>query len=305
MKIFRRNKPSPEDSTQQPASPLSSGLGGKLKRLFSFGSKLDEHTKEELEEILLLADVGIETTELILSQIEARVRKKIEPLTGLNQVLTEILQPAEKKLIPESDPWVVLVVGSNGVGKTTTIAKLAHYYIQQGHRPLLAAGDTFRAAATEQLTVWAKQLDIPIVSQATGADSASVVYDSIVSAQAKGCNIVLADTAGRLHNKSQLLGELEKIKRVASRATDNAPHEVLLVVDASTGQNAIHMTQTFQSLIGVTGLIMTKLDGSAKGGTLFALSHNFSLPVPFIGTGEKVGDFQPLHAQSYVDSILQ
>ena len=319
MKFFRRKTKSPEDPIKQelsapapsldkekPASsPPPSGLGGKLKRLFGFGSKLDESTKEALEEVLLLSDAGIETTELILSRLDTKVRKNIEPIDALRQILTDILQPIEKELIPESDPWVVLVVGSNGVGKTTSIAKLANYYMKQGYKPLLAAGDTFRAAATEQLEAWARKLDIPVVSQSTGADSASVIYDSIASAKARGCNIVLADTAGRLHNKNQLLDELEKIKRVAGKAVVGAPHETLLVVDASTGQNALSMTETFHSSIGVTGLIMTKLDGSAKGGTLFSLSHSFSLPVPFIGTGEKIDDFKPLHAQKYVDSILQ
>ena len=305
MKFFRRKAKEPEQPQKIQKPLISSGLGSTLKNLFGLGVTLDPQTREELEDTLLLADAGIELTALIMQKLDQDIQKEQSPLDALNIILTDIARPVETTLVPTGDPWVVLVVGSNGVGKTTTIAKMAHYYQQQGYRPMLAAGDTFRAAATEQLRNWADRLSVPLVSQHAGADSASVIYDGIESAKARGCNILLADTAGRLHNKQQLLDELGKIERVAGRSVTSAPHQKLLVVDASTGQNALHMTDTFHSTIGLTGLIMTKLDGSAKGGTLFSLCHSYGLPVPFIGTGETIDDLHPFDAQLYVNSLLR
>ncbi|MEJ2419691.1 MAG: signal recognition particle-docking protein FtsY, partial [Exilibacterium sp.] len=219
--------------------------------------------------------------------------------------LRSLLQSAEQPLVVESrNPFVILIVGVNGVGKTTTIGKLAKRLQQEGKSVILAAGDTFRAAAVEQLQVWGSRNNVPVVAQHTGADSASVIYDAIQSAQARGVDVVIADTAGRLHTKSNLMEELAKVRRVMGKLDASAPHEVLLVLDAGTGQNAINQAEQFRAAAGVTGIALTKLDGTAKGGIIFALTKKFGLPVRFIGVGEGIEDLQPFNAEAFVKALF-
>ncbi len=287
------------------------GLGSVLAS-FPVGQKvINQDFLEEIEASLISADLGIETTTGIISQLTDRLERHQlndgEALeTSLKQILLEILRPSDKPLkIPEQDaPYVILVVGINGVGKTTTIGKLAKRLKTQGHSVMLAAGDTFRAAAVEQLEVWGERNEIHVVAQHTGADSASVIYDAVQSAQAKGINVLIADTAGRLHTKSNLMDELSKIKRIMKKVDETAPHEVLLVLDAGTGQNAISQTKIFNDVVGLTGLALTKLDGTAKGGVIFSLANQFRLPIRFIGVGEGIDDLQDFDAKSFVDALF-
>jgi len=225
---------------------------------------------------------------------------------ALKQELLEILEPCDKPLqIPKQDsPFVILVVGINGVGKTTTIGKMAKRFQMQGHSVMLAAGDTFRAAAVEQLQTWGERNNIHVVAQHTGADSASVVYDGVQSAKAKGVDILIADTAGRLHTKSNLMDELKKVRRIMAKVDANAPHEVLLVLDAGTGQNALSQTRQFNETVTITGIALTKLDGTAKGGIIFALAQKFGIPIRFIGVGEGIDDLQDFHARQFVDALF-
>jgi len=225
---------------------------------------------------------------------------------ALREQLTQLLEPVEQPLELDAGqhPYVVLVVGVNGVGKTTTIGKLARHYQKQDKKVLLAAGDTFRAAAVEQLQIWGERNQVPVIAQHTGADSASVVFDAVQAARARGSDLLIADTAGRLHNKSHLMEELAKVKRVVAKLDPEAPHEVLLVLDAGTGQNAVSQAREFIQSAGVTGLVLTKLDGTAKGGVIFALSKEFGLPVRFIGVGEGLDDLQPFRARAFVEALF-
>jgi fused signal recognition particle receptor len=258
-----------------------------------------------------MADIGIDvTTEIVSRLTESMERHQLndgEALeAALKQILLEILQPSCQPLeIPEQDkPYVILVVGINGVGKTTTIGKLAKRFQVQGHSVMLAAGDTYRAAAVEQLETWGERNNIQVIAQHTGADSASVIFDGVQSAQAKGVDVLIADTAGRLHTKSNLMEELAKIKRIIAKVDETAPHEVLLVLDAGTGQNAISQTKVFNESVQLTGLALTKLDGTAKGGVIFALAKQFGLPIRFIGVGEGIDDLQDFDAKSFVDALF-
>lgn len=308
MSLFERIKNGLSRTSQQ----LTSGVG----RLLLGKKQIDDELLEELETQLLMADVGIEaTTEIIDSLTDAVNRKQLNDgdalYASLLQQLRQRLNQAEQtlELTPEiidgkKYPSVILVVGVNGVGKTTTIGKLAKHYQQQGKKVMLAAGDTFRAAAVEQLNVWGERNQIPVVSQGEGADSASVIYDALSSAIAKDIDILIADTAGRLHNKGHLMEELSKIKRVMSKQHASAPHEVLLVLDAGTGQNALSQAEQFKEAAGVTGIALTKLDGTAKGGIIFALNQRFGLPVRFIGVGEGINDLQPFKADTFVDALF-
>ena len=269
---------------------LTEGLGDLI-----LGKKsIDEDLLEELETRLLMADVGIEATTQIIDTLTKQVSRKelanAEALfESLHQQMHEMLQPCEQELDTEqASPFVILVVGINGAGKTTTIGKLAKHYQSEGKRVMLAAGDTFRAAAVEQLQTWGERNDVPVVAQATGADSASVIYDAVESAKAKNIDIIIADTAGRLHTQDHLMDELHKIKRVIGKVDAQAPHEVMLVVDASFGQNALNQAQQFHESIGLTGITLTKLDGTAKGGILFAIANKLQLPFRYIGVGEEV-----------------
>jgi fused signal recognition particle receptor len=225
---------------------------------------------------------------------------------ALREELTSLLRPVEQPLVidQQKKPFVILVVGVNGVGKTTTIGKLAKRFQNEGKKVLLAAGDTFRAAAVEQLQVWGERNQVQVIAQHTGADSASVIFDAVQAAQARGIDVIIADTAGRLHNKNHLMDELSKVKRVMSKLDVTAPHEVLLVLDAGTGQNALNQAEQFRDAAGVTGLVLTKLDGTAKGGVIFALSKKFNLPVRFIGVGESIDDLQPFVADDFVKALF-
>jgi fused signal recognition particle receptor len=288
-----------------------SGLGFVLSGI-SLGQKgIDEDLLEEIESSLLIADVGVDLTTEIISQLTENIDNHQlndgEALEAtLKQILLEILEPCSQPLeIPQQDtPYVILVVGINGVGKTTTIGKLAKRLQIQGHSVMLAAGDTFRAAAVEQLQTWGERNKIHVVAQHTGADSASVIFDGVQSAQAKGIDVLIADTAGRLHTKSNLMEELGKIKRIMGKVDATAPHEVLLVLDAGTGQNALSQTKVFNETVKLTGLALTKLDGTAKGGVIFALAKQFGLPIRYIGVGEGIDDLQDFNAQAFVDALF-
>lgn len=288
-------------------SKTRSGLGSVL-----LGQKtIDEDLLEQIESSLLMADIGIDATTEIISQLTDRLERHqlndAETLEkALKEILLELLQPSCQHLnIPEQDtPFVILVVGINGVGKTTTIGKLAKRLQLQGHSVMLAAGDTFRAAAVEQLETWGERNNIHVVAQHTGADSASVIFDGVQSAKAKGVDVLIADTAGRLHTKSNLMDELSKIKRIMAKVDDQAPHEVLLVLDAGTGQNALSQTKIFNDVVKLSGLALTKLDGTAKGGVIFALAKQFGLPIRFIGVGEGIDDLQDFDAKTFIDALF-
>ena len=275
------------------------------------GGRIDEDVLEELETRLIMADVGVESTEAIIAGLEKQLARKelrdVDALMrGLRQMLVERLRPVEKPLVIETDtrPFVILMVGVNGAGKTTTIGKLAKKLQDQGLSVMLAAGDTFRAAAVEQLQSWGERNGVPVVAQQAGADPAAVVFDACEAARARGTDVLLADTAGRLQSQTGLMDELAKVKRVIGRQYESAPQEVLLVLDAGMGQNALVQAEKFNEALGVTGLVITKLDGSAKGGILFAIAARLGIPVRFIGIGESIDDMQPFDAEQYVDALL-
>ena len=289
------------------SNQFAEGLGN----LFLGRKTIDDDLFEELETQLLVADVGMEATQDIIESLTAKVaRKQLSDADALYQgsreELTHLLRPVQQPLVIVEDkkPFVILVVGVNGVGKTTTIGKLAKRFQNEGKKVMLAAGDTFRAAAVEQLQVWGERNQVPVIAQHTGADSASVIFDAVQAAQARGIDVIIADTAGRLHNKNHLMDELSKVKRVMSKLDVSAPHEVLLVLDAGTGQNAVNQAEQFRDAAGVTGLVLTKLDGTAKGGVIFALSKKFQLPVRFIGVGESIDDLQPFVADEFVKALF-
>jgi len=273
--------------------------------------QIDDEVLEELETRLLMADVGMEATMKIIDKLTEKVkRKELENIDALMQamykVMIKILRPVSTPLEinPDHHPTVILMIGINGAGKTTTIGKLAKQYQSQGKSVMLAAGDTFRAAAVEQLQVWGERNDIPVIAQGTGADSASVIYDAMESAKARGVDILLADTAGRLHTQDNLMEELKKVKRVMQKIDPEAPHEVMLIIDASIGQNALAQAKEFDAAIGVTGITVTKLDGTAKGGILFAIAEKAKIPVRFIGVGESIDDLQEFDAYEFVGALL-
>jgi len=266
---------------------------------------------EEIETTLLTADVGITaTTEIIDALTEKLERKQLKDGEAVRLALKEqlrgLLTESSAPLTIKSDkgPFVILMVGVNGVGKTTTIGKLARQFKNEGKSVMLAAGDTFRAAAVEQLQVWGERNDVPVVAQHTGADSASVIFDAVQSAQARGVDVVIADTAGRLQNKDNLMSELEKVVRVMKKLDDSAPHEVMLVLDAGTGQNALSQAEVFQRAVGVTGITLTKLDGTAKGGIIFAIARQLKLPIRYIGVGEQVEDLRPFESEAFVEALF-
>ena len=275
------------------------------------GGKIDENALEELESMLVLADVGIDTTTRIIDDLQKSLaRKELKDLeslrNGLRRSLVDILSPVEQPLDidPQHRPFVVLMVGVNGAGKTTSIGKLARRFKDQGMSVMLAAGDTFRAAAVEQLQAWGERNDVPVISQQSGADPAAVIFDAWEAARARGVDVLLADTAGRLQNQQGLMDELAKIRRVIARRDETAPHEIMLVLDASQGQNALVQAQKFHDALGLTGITVTKLDGSAKGGILLAIANALQVPVRFIGIGEKAEDMQPFVAEEFVDALL-
>ncbi|HHG9162051.1 signal recognition particle-docking protein FtsY [Enterobacter hormaechei subsp. xiangfangensis] len=313
-----------EEIVQEQEKPTKEGFFARLKRsllktkenlgsgfisLFR-GKKIDDDLFEELEEQLLIADVGVETTRKIIANLtEGASRKQLrdaEALYGLlKDEMGEILAKVDEPLNIEGKmPFVILMVGVNGVGKTTTIGKLARQFEQQGKSVMLAAGDTFRAAAVEQLQVWGQRNNIPVIAQHTGADSASVIFDAIQAAKSRNVDVLIADTAGRLQNKSHLMEELKKIVRVMKKLDEDAPHEIMLTIDASTGQNAISQAKLFHEAVGLTGIALTKLDGTAKGGVIFSVADQFGIPIRYIGVGERIEDLRPFKADDFIEALF-
>lgn len=293
-------------------SKTRNGLTGGLGNLFLGKKQIDDDLFEELEMLLISADVGIEATQRIIASLTQRVeRKQLSDPQALTAALQEemllILEPNQQPLvIPEGDgPFVILVVGVNGMGKTTTIGKLAKRLQAEGKSVMLAAGDTFRAAAIEQLQEWGTRNDIEVVAQHTGADSASVIYDAFEKARARKVDVLLADTAGRLHTQTNLMNELSKIERVLKKIDPNAPHEVMLVLDAGTGQNALAQAENFNKATPLSGITLTKLDGTAKGGIIFAIANQFNLPIRFIGIGEGIDDLREFNALEFIDALFE
>ncbi|MBO8135147.1 MULTISPECIES: signal recognition particle-docking protein FtsY [Dickeya] len=284
-------------------------LGSGFVGLFR-GKKIDDDLFDELEEQLLIADVGVETTRKIIDRLtEHASRKQLKDAEALIALLktemSDILAKVDAPLdIDSKTPFVILMVGVNGVGKTTTIGKLARQYQAQGKSVMLAAGDTFRAAAVEQLQVWGQRNNVPVVAQHTGADSASVIFDALQAAKARGVDVLIADTAGRLQNKSHLMEELKKIVRVMKKLDENAPHEVMLTLDASTGQNAVSQAKLFNEAVGLSGITLTKLDGTAKGGVIFSIADQFGIPIRYIGVGESIDDLRPFKADDFIEALF-
>jgi len=284
-------------------------LGSGFVGLFR-GKKIDDDLFEELEEQLLVADVGVETTRKIITSLTEHASRKqlkdAEALYGkLKEEMSEILAKVDKPLdVTGKSPYVILMVGVNGVGKTTTIGKLARQFAAEGKSVMLAAGDTFRAAAVEQLQVWGQRNNIPVIAQHTGADSASVIFDAIQAAKSRKIDVLIADTAGRLQNKSHLMEELKKIVRVMKKLDEDAPHEVMLTLDASTGQNAVSQAKLFNEAVGLTGITLTKLDGTAKGGVIFAIADQFEIPIRYIGVGEGIEDLRPFKADDFIEALF-
>jgi fused signal recognition particle receptor len=289
-----------------------SGLVERLSELFRGRSGIDAGVVEEIETLLIMADVGVEATDRIVDDLATRLarRQLNDPdavFTALRENMSAILAPVSKPLlIPEQRdrPFVILTVGVNGTGKTTTIGKLAQRFQAEHRSVMLAAGDTFRAAAVEQLQIWGERLGVPVVAQHPGADSASVIYDALQSAQARGVEVLIADTAGRLHTKANLMEELKKVHRVLGKLDPLAPHETLLVVDGGTGQNALAQAREFHQAVGVNGMAITKLDGTAKGGIVFAIAQQLAIPLRFIGVGEGPQDLRPFDAGEFVEALL-
>ncbi|MBT5685664.1 MAG: signal recognition particle-docking protein FtsY [Gammaproteobacteria bacterium] len=297
---------------------LKSGLGKTrnklsegLQSVFLGEKTLDEEMLEELETILLTSDVGVSATQEIIGDLTKKVsRKELTDTTAvyhhLQESLMDLLRPVELVLKTDSNhPFVILMVGVNGVGKTTTIGKLAKLFQAEGKSVMLAAGDTFRAAAVDQLRIWGERNEVPVIAQDTGADSASVVFDAVAAARARDIDVLIADTAGRLQNKKNLMDELAKITRVLQKIDPTAPHEVILVLDAGTGQNALSQAREFQKAVDVSGLVLTKLDGTAKGGVIFALAQQLNIPIRYVGVGEKIDDLRPFSAKEFVTALFE
>lgn len=285
---------------------IGSGLFGVFR-----GKKIDDELFEELETQLLMADLGVATTTKIIDNLTQQAnRKQLNDAEALYELLqeqlSEILKPVDKPLTiaASASPYVILMTGVNGVGKTTTIGKLAKQFKNEGKSVMLAAGDTFRAAAVEQLEIWGERNDIPVIAQQTGADSASVLYDALQAAKARQVDVLIADTAGRLQNKANLMEELKKLVRVMKKLDPDAPHEVMLTLDAGTGQNAISQAKLFTEAVGVTGIVMTKLDGTAKGGVIFAVADEFAIPIRYIGVGEQLDDLRPFVAKDFITALF-
>lgn len=317
MNFFKRLFSSEKkESLDQGLEKTRTGFFSRLAKIIVGKSQVDDEVLDQLEEMLISSDVGVQTTLTIIRNIEARVRKdKFMGTSELNDILREEIssllkgyegEDQENVFIPPlKKPYVIMVVGVNGVGKTTTIGKLAHQLSMQGKKVVLGAADTFRAAAVDQLKIWGERAQVPVVAQGMGADPASVAFDTLQSAVAQDADVVLIDTAGRLHNKVGLMNELTKIKRVMQKVIDDAPHEVLLVLDGSTGQNAFEQAKQFTAATDVTSLAITKIDGTAKGGVVIGISDQFSIPVKYIGVGEKIGDLQVFNRFEFVDSLFK
>jgi len=320
MFSFKKSKSKDEKTTENNSSFFGrlkkglsrtrQGLTGNLSSLFA-GKAIDADLLEEIEDTLIMADIGVNATRQIVDDLQQRLsRKELKDSDALNSALREnmtaILQPCDNALTIPDDchPFVILMVGVNGVGKTTTIGKLAKHLQHAGKTVMLAAGDTFRAAAVEQLQTWGERNDIPVVAQAQGADSASVIFDAFESAKAKNIDVLIADTAGRLHTQSHLMDELKKVIRVLKKIDENAPHEILLVVDAGTGQNAMNQAEQFNQAVELSGLCLTKLDGTAKGGVIFSIAQKLKLPIRFIGVGEGIDDLRAFDADEFIAALF-
>jgi fused signal recognition particle receptor len=316
---FKKNKTATEKKTDQRLSwkeRLTQGLSKtrgrfthNLSTLMRGKKTIDEDLAENLESQLLLADIGIETTQKLIKSLTQHAKRseladEKALLSLLKHELLALLQPCESILTVSHQPSIFLMVGVNGAGKTTTIAKMAHYYQQQQLTVMLAAGDTFRAAAIEQLQIWGERHDIPVIAQNRHADSASVIFDSVSAAKKRGIDVLIADTAGRLHTQEHLMNELKKIKRVIRKCISNAPHEILLIIDAGMGQNALIQAKQFDKAVGLTGIALTKLDGTAKGGIIFSIADQMKLPIRFIGVGEQADDLKPFNAQEFIDALF-
>ena len=326
LRIFRKNRKKPgevQDVQLRPAEqsgqdPLEARLketrkqlGRRLGALLSNRSSIDEDLLDEIETTLITADIGVQAAMEIVESLRTAISNKVitrpeQVLPAVQAELFELIEACEQFLAVDEErkPFVILMVGVNGAGKTTTIGKLAQRFKEDGLSVMLAAGDTFRAAAVEQLKSWGERNDIPVIAQGTGADSAAVVFDALQSARARNIDVLIADTAGRLHTQSNLMEELKKIHRVMGRIDESAPHEVMLVVDAGTGQNALNQAREFNQTIGLTGITVTKLDGTARGGVLFGIAHELGLPIRYIGVGEAAKDLRPFDAGSFVNAIL-
>ena len=326
FRIFRKKKDQPgqlqdvqmrpvekdgEEALERRLEDSRRQFGRQLKALLSGQTRIDDELLEELETTLLTADVGVPATMKIMDALRVAVDKGVisspeQLLPAVQAELYELLEPCEQFLAidPSHKPFVILMVGVNGAGKTTTIGKLARRFTEDGLSVMLAAGDTFRAAAVEQLKAWGERNNVPVVAQNTGADSAAVIFDALQSAQARGVDVLIADTAGRLHTQANLMDELKKIHRVMGRLDASAPHEVMLVVDAGNGQNALNQARQFSQAVPVSGITVTKLDGTARGGVLFAIAEALGTPIRFIGVGEAAKDLRPFDAGSFINAIL-
>ena len=286
------------------------GLSSRLDQMFAVGKAIDQTLLDEIETLLITSDFGMSVTEEVIQTLtKAMSRKSLKDAEAVREALkSTLVQMIEPSALPlpqtDAEPLVVLMVGVNGAGKTTTAGKLAHRFKSEGRQVMLAAGDTYRAAAVEQLKTWGERNGVDVVAQQTGADSASVIFDALSSAKAKGADVLIADTAGRLQNKANLMQELEKIVRVMNRIDESAPHSVLLVIDGGTGQNALMQAREFKNSVPVSGLVVTKLDGTAKGGVMFALARELGLPIHYIGVGEQLDDLRPFDAKAYVEAIF-
>jgi len=311
--FFKKDKSDPKEkpaSLKQRLVKSRQKLGSGLSSLLLGKKEINDDLLDELETLLITADIGINTTDKVLESVRKNASRKILKNSDslyqfLKDELRKLLIDDNQLNINVNSTFVILVVGVNGAGKTTTIGKLAKSFQNQGKSVMLAAGDTFRAAAVEQLKVWGERNEIPVVAQATGADAASVIYDAYESAKAKNIDILIADTAGRLHTQGNLMQELEKIKRVLKKHNENAPHETMLVIDGGSGQNAINQAKEFNKTIGLSGICITKLDGTAKGGVVFAISDELKLPVRYIGVGEGINDLKPFNAKKFVDALFE
>jgi len=313
----KEKKPGFLDRLKQAVASTKAQLVEKIEEIVEGRATLDESVLDKLEATLITADLGVSTTQEILGRLkqqisQGKLRETAQLRPAVEQGILAILEkpavgsPAPKaKQPPPGMPTVIFVVGVNGVGKTTSIAKLAHYFLQQNRRPLLCAGDTFRAAANEQLEIWAGRLGIEMIKQKSGADPAAVLFDALAAAKTRHPDLVIVDTAGRLHTKTNLMAELDKMCRIAAREIPNAPHEVLLVIDATTGQNGLQQARQFVDHGGATGIILTKLDGTAKGGVVIAIARDLGLPIQFVGVGEKIDDLLPFDPHEFVESLFE